>query len=60
MLSILLAVDLSEIIKHYKTKRIPFKMLHKIMRETTKAIEDCHALGIVHCDIKPSNVLFSR
>ncbi|XP_067937035.1 uncharacterized protein [Watersipora subatra] len=52
-------VNLSHIIKHYRNKSMPSKLLHKVMVESTLAIEYCLSHNIVHCDVKPPNILFS-
>lgn len=40
-----------------KQKKIPEKEFKKIARECLEALAACHSRGIVHLDIKPSNLL---
>ena len=32
----------------------------KIMKKLVKAINHCHALGVVHRDIKPENIMIGK
>ncbi|XP_067944090.1 uncharacterized protein [Watersipora subatra] len=51
--------DLLRLLKHYHGRKLPSRMLRKVMTESTQAVEYCWQHKIVHCDIKPSNILFS-
>lgn len=50
--------SVSTVRKQTKNHKFPFPVVLKIGLEMLKAIEALDSLGIVHCDIKPSNFLF--
>lgn len=36
---------------------LPVTRALKVLRDVLRALEHAHALGVIHCDVKPSNVL---
>ena len=40
--------------------RLPVEEVRRIMRETADALGAAHALGVVHRDVKPDNLLIGR
>ncbi len=51
---------LIDVLNDYSKARIqiPFTVIAKIARDMDNAIKHCHSNGVVHCDIKPDNILF--
>src|SRR5215471_5749438 len=43
-----------------KAGRLPFAEAMKIAGEVTEALADAHDKAIVHCDLKPANVMIAR
>ncbi|EAX94589.1 AGC family protein kinase [Trichomonas vaginalis G3] len=51
----------SDLEKYLKSNRhISEIQLQKYIYDAVKAIHQCHAKGIAHCDIKPSNFMFDK
>ena len=42
-----------------KDGRIPYQQALEILRQVAAGLQAAHAKGLVHCDIKPENILFS-
>ena len=57
-----IAENLSKTIHSFKDNgdKIPTKTLHSIMRQSAAAVKYLCFLQIVHCDIKPHNILYNR
>lgn len=54
-------VDGSNLKQHIREKgRLPVHEAVRISRQIAEALEEAHKAGVVHRDIKPQNILFSR
>ncbi|WP_076417994.1 serine/threonine-protein kinase [Colwellia sp. UCD-KL20] len=51
---------LEQVIKRSKPLGIPFKGAYKIAEQIANALSYAHNLGIVHTDLKPSNIILTR
>ncbi len=41
-------------------KQIPQPQAYKIMRDVLEGVAAAHARGIIHCDLKPANIMITR
>jgi len=53
-------VDGLNIVEHCKMHNLDLSQRLKLFKQLTQAVAFCHANGIVHCDIKPNNVLVNK
>lgn len=53
----LLSLNLYELVKQNKFRGLPCKLVQTIMAQVVRAVGAVHAAGIIHCDIKPENIL---
>ncbi|EAY18740.1 CMGC family protein kinase [Trichomonas vaginalis G3] len=53
----ILGKNLYEISQANNYRPLPVKLVRQYATEMLRGIEQCHRLGIVHCDLKPENVL---
>lgn len=44
----------------HRERQLPLADALRIVREVAGALEYAHSLGIVHCDVKPENILLSQ
>eukprot|EP01062_Namystynia_karyoxenos_P058724 TRINITY_DN5020_c1_g1_i4.p1 TRINITY_DN5020_c1_g1~~TRINITY_DN5020_c1_g1_i4.p1 ORF type:complete len:852 (+),score=203.35 TRINITY_DN5020_c1_g1_i4:273-2828(+) len=56
----LLGVNLFEIIKSNKYIGMKLDTIRDILADVLSAIRSVHELGIIHCDIKPENILLAQ
>lgn len=42
-----------------RTNRLEDGVIRTILRDIVRGLEYCHSKGIIHCDVKPGNVLFN-
>ena len=54
----LMAADLADILRFVPTC-LPMPVIRHIMRQLLLALDHMHALGVMHRDVKPANVLIS-
>lgn len=47
-------------IRAKKRKSDPWQALKHVLRQTASAIHFLHEKGVIHCDVKPSNLLITR
>jgi cell division cycle 2-like len=54
--------DLHDVLLERRRRRLPFTEVeaHGLMRQLLDGAERMHASGVVHCDLKPGNVLVDR
>ncbi|MEN2280896.1 protein kinase [Algoriphagus sp. SE2] len=50
---------LRSLIDETEGRGLDLKEAHKLMLEMSETIEKAHSVGITHCNIKPSNILFN-
>jgi dual specificity tyrosine-phosphorylation-regulated kinase 2/3/4 len=55
----LLSLDVYTVLKAQSYSAFSMSLIHSVATETVEAIEFIHSRGIVHCDIKPENILFT-
>ena len=53
----LLNENLYQLLQHNHLQGISLNSINFIIKQTLEAIEQVHILGIIHCDIKPENIL---
>lgn len=51
---------LTSLLSHITAKRIALDKATEIVRSTARALAHAHELGIVHGDVKPSNIFFTH
>ena len=56
----LLGTNLYQYIKENRNVGFKIEPIRKMIREIVESIECCHKGGIIHCDVKPENVLLDR
>jgi dual specificity tyrosine-phosphorylation-regulated kinase 2/3/4 len=54
-----LSCDLYTYLKSIKFKGLEMPKLQSVIRQLADALDFLHSLGIVHCDIKPENILWT-
>lgn len=53
----LLNENLYQLLQHNHLQGISLNSINFIMKQTLEAVEQVHRMGIIHCDIKPENIL---
>ena len=53
----LLNENLYQSLQHNHLQGISLNSINFIIKQLLQAIEQVHSLGIIHCDIKPENIL---
>ena len=53
-------VDGETLRKHLKAGPVPFRRALSILIEITEALVEAHGKGMIHCDLKPENVMITR
>ena len=53
----LLNENLYQLLQHNHLQGISLNSINFIIKQTLEAIEQVHRIGIIHCDIKPENIL---
>ena len=56
----LLNENLYESLKHNHLQGISLNSINFIIKQLLEAIKQVHSLGIIHCDIKPENILIKK
>jgi len=56
----LMSVNLYELIKHQEFRGLPFATVRAFSRQLLDALVALAHLGVVHCDLKPENVLLEN
>lgn len=56
----LLGLTLLEILDYYEDKQIPLNIVKKITIEILKGLEELHKQNIIHCDLKPENIMITQ
>lgn len=53
-------IDGETLSRRLKAGPVPFREALQIMIDLSEALAEAHAKGIVHCDLKPSNIMIAR
>ena len=56
----LLGTDLFSFLKSQNFKSLNIDLIRIISKQTADALNSIHSIGVIHCDLKPENIIFSN